>query len=273
MSEPMKVDVSGTIIFDQSKPNGSRATGTFHVKDSGNPPADVKEGMDKKQELEKQKLEAWAKVIDVQMHFNDMSAKNRQFGLALVGAALGLSIFLLNRQDANAGFLNLYWFSIHVSPLIILGASFGVCVVGYFDVFHYHTLLRGAVAFGSRLERELSDSVFKYGIGLTRTISHYSQLNVDVYKLPGEEGYPTQGQNEGAISFDQRVKEYEAEKAEKRKTARSRLLKFYGGIILLLVLVSLVLSFTIRPPAETRKPSIVTLELSLGGVLQTLEIG
>ena len=44
----------------------------------------------------------WAKTVDTQMHFNEMSVKSRQFGLGFVAAALGLGILLLSRGQEFA---------------------------------------------------------------------------------------------------------------------------------------------------------------------------
>jgi hypothetical protein len=43
----------------------------------------------------------WAKAVDTQMHFNEMSVKSRQFGLGFVAAALGLGIVLLNQHPTR----------------------------------------------------------------------------------------------------------------------------------------------------------------------------
>lgn len=41
----------------------------------------------------------WSKVVETQMHFNEMSVKSRQFGLGFVSAALGLGIVLLGKDE------------------------------------------------------------------------------------------------------------------------------------------------------------------------------
>ena len=45
-------------------------------------------------------LQIWAKTVDTQMHFNEMSVKSRQLGLAFVAAALGVAIVLLGQGNA-----------------------------------------------------------------------------------------------------------------------------------------------------------------------------
>lgn len=41
-------------------------------------------------------ISIWAKSVDTQMHFNEMSVKARQFGLTFVAAALGLGVALMS---------------------------------------------------------------------------------------------------------------------------------------------------------------------------------
>jgi hypothetical protein len=41
----------------------------------------------------------WCKAVDTQMHFNDMSARSRQFGLGFVAASLSFGIILLSQKD------------------------------------------------------------------------------------------------------------------------------------------------------------------------------
>lgn len=40
-------------------------------------------------------ISIWSKVIDTQMHFNEMAVKSRQLGLTFVAAALGVAVVLL----------------------------------------------------------------------------------------------------------------------------------------------------------------------------------
>lgn len=66
----------------------------------------------------------WAKTVDTQMHFNEMSVKSRQFGLGFVAAALGLGILLLSRGQefalsikifsAASSFTRRFWSSFRV---------------------------------------------------------------------------------------------------------------------------------------------------------------
>ncbi len=252
MIEPIKVKVSGEIDFDPSKPPGYRIVGSLSLNDTSPPVGGGNQGSASDNDVKKRQLEAWAKVIDVQMHFNEMSAKNRQLGLAFAAAALGLAIFLLNRPDANAGFLPFGWGVIHVSPLIVLGSALGVGAIWYLDIFHYHRLLRGAVAFGSSLERGLSDDVFKHGVGLTKFISHYSQYDYENFSLPGEKGYPEKSTAESDGAFAANVARYEEEKSKTLTTARGRLMWFYRLVVAALVIIAISMLLALRQPVASR---------------------
>jgi hypothetical protein len=252
MADPIKVKVSGEIDFDLSKPVGQRVVGSLSLHDSDLPVGGGIQKSASDNDIKKRQLEAWAKVIDVQIHFNEMSAKNRQLGLAFAAAALGLAIFLLNRPDANAGFLPFGWGVIHVSPLIVLGSALGVGAIWYLDIGHYHRLLRGAVAFGSSLERGLRDDIFSHGIGLTKFISHYSQYDYVNFHLPGEKGYPEKSNAESDSDFDARVAEYEEKKSKTLATARGRLMWFYGFVVAALVVIAISMLLALRQPVASR---------------------
>ncbi|MBT4888594.1 MAG: hypothetical protein HON65_03465 [Rhodospirillales bacterium] len=135
----------------------------------------------------KLKIEMWEKVVDTQMHFNEMSAKSRQLGLTFVVAALGVAVVLLSRPE-------MYGFNIpglgyiHVSSVIVLIAALGVFAVRTLDLNVYHRMLRGAVAFGEQFDDELRESgLFKVPHGMTQTISAFSRFEeVDPITLEGK---------------------------------------------------------------------------------------
>src|SRR5260370_24416667 len=67
----------------------------------------------------------WAKTVETQMHFNEMSVKSRQFGLAFVAAALGLGIVLLSRgQEFTITIPILGVFHLHPTRLVVLSGAF-----------------------------------------------------------------------------------------------------------------------------------------------------
>jgi hypothetical protein len=127
---------------------------------------------------QEQLIAIWAKAVETQMHFNEMSVKSRQLGLTFVAAALGVAVVLLSR---NEGFsYSLHFFpnfdiQLHVSVLLILGAWLAVRAVRILDLGVYHKMLRGAVTFGEDFEQHYMKQIFSLNKGMTQAISHYSR--------------------------------------------------------------------------------------------------
>jgi len=119
----------------------------------------------------------WAKVVDTQMHFNEMAVKSRQFGLAFVAAALGLGIVLLVRKDEFS--LPIPWlfggFYIHATVIVVFASAVALHAVRILDLSVYHKMLRGAVAFGEDFEENYMKKIFALSKGMTQAISHFSR--------------------------------------------------------------------------------------------------
>jgi hypothetical protein len=122
-------------------------------------------------------IEIWSKAIDTQMHFNEMSAKSRQLGLAFVAAALGVAVVLISRGNDYALDIPLDrpLLRIHVAVLIVLAAFVALWAVRTLDVNVYHKMLRGAVAFGEDFEEHYMKQIFELEKGMTQAISHFSR--------------------------------------------------------------------------------------------------
>ena len=63
----------------------------------------------------------WSKVVDTQMHFNEMAVKSRQFGLGFVAAALGLGVLLLAKSEEFS--LPLFGYKLHATVVGLLPES------------------------------------------------------------------------------------------------------------------------------------------------------
>lgn len=122
---------------------------------------------------QEQYIAIWTKTIETQMHFNEMSAKSRQIGLAFVAAALGLSVVLLARNEDFS--IRVWSVQIHVSVLILAAALVALRAVRLLDLGVYHKMLRGAVAFGEDFEENYMKKVFSLEKGLTQAVSHFSR--------------------------------------------------------------------------------------------------
>lgn len=163
-------------------------------------------------------LDLWKKAVETQMHFNEMSVKSRQLGLSFVVAALGVSVVLLGKSEDFQIPLPLVGYQIHSSGPLILLSAFGVYAVMRLDLGVYHKMLRGAVAFGEDLERELVHrGIIPVSKGMTQSISAYSR-----------------------------------ELDSRRTTAGAKIRRFYLFLVLVLVLLgsSLILGTASPLPAE-----------------------
>jgi hypothetical protein len=118
-------------------------------------------------------VEIWSKAVDTQMHFNEMSAKSRQLGLAFVAAALGVGIVLLGQGRAFT--LVVYGFKIHVTVFLILSAILAILAVRKLDLGVYHRMLRGAVTFGEDVEAKHLNQLLGLNMGMAQVIAHYSR--------------------------------------------------------------------------------------------------
>lgn len=109
-------------------------------------------------------VEAWKKTVDVQMHFNDLGLRIRNFAITVLGALLGGAALTLKDQ-VRVTILN---HSMPAAALLTIVAIVTWVAFYVMDRFWYHELLLGAVAHGAALEDRLSPTL--PGIGLTKTI-------------------------------------------------------------------------------------------------------
>lgn len=148
--------------------------------------------------LEQQEIyvSIWAKAVDTQMHFNEMSVKSRQFGLGFVTAALGLGIVLLvRRQEFSISVYHFGGFDINATVLVVLAAAFALFAVRTLDLNVYHKMLRGAVAFGEDFEENYMKQIFDLDKGMTQAISHFSRQE-DAAVVSIDKRYAYQGTSE-----------------------------------------------------------------------------
>lgn len=130
----------------------------------------------------------WAKAVDTQMHFNEMSVKSRQFGLAFVAAALGLGIVLLTRNEDFSIQIPLFGgFDLSMTVIIVFAAAVGLYAVKLLDLNVYHKMLRGAVTFGEDFEQNYMKEIFALERGMTQAISHFSRFE-DASVTPQQDG-------------------------------------------------------------------------------------
>lgn len=115
---------------------------------------------------------AWAKVVDTQMHFNDMVMRVRNLAITLILAAFGAAAYSVQAQI----FVNVFGSPVHVSFFIIVFGLAGWVALWVMDLGHFHKLLRGAVGFGMDIEKEYQNDPFlKNLLGMTTRISKESR--------------------------------------------------------------------------------------------------
>lgn len=123
-------------------------------------------------ERQKLVLEAWKQTVAVQMHFNDLELRIRNYALTLLLAAGGAASISLKEE---------IYFHVpgedvqrHISVLLL---SFGLLGwLGFYlmDRFWYHRLLYGAVRHGQFIEERFGDELSF--LRLTRAIGDESSF-------------------------------------------------------------------------------------------------
>ena len=104
----------------------------------------------KKTELDEAQLvfSVWTKIVDCQMHFNDMVMRVRGLAVTLLLAAFGAAAYSLQ----SPVFLSVFGRSVHISFFVIVFGLAGWIALWLMDLGHFHKLLRGAVNKGIEVE-------------------------------------------------------------------------------------------------------------------------
>ena len=94
------------------------------------------------------KIEVWKKVVDVQMHFNELCLKVRNFAVSILGALLGAAAIAYR----FAGQVDVLSLKVPTASIFVIISI--VVWLGFFlmDRYWYHELLKGAVHHGQRIE-------------------------------------------------------------------------------------------------------------------------
>ncbi len=119
-------------------------------------------------------VSVWEKIIDVQMHFNDIELKIRNYALTtftFVIAAMGF----LEKEKIVFSYNGEYNIPA-ATPVGILGIVVVWCFY-FMDKFWYHKLLMGAVYQASEIEKKWGNIIPE--IGLTQRISKESPIKLD----------------------------------------------------------------------------------------------
>ena len=147
-----------------------------------------RENENKKQRLEEAQLimSAWTKIVDTQMHFNEMVMKVRSLAITLILAAFGAAAYAVQAPI----FLGVYGKSVHIAFFIIIFGLTGWIALWVMDLGHFHKLLRGAVTKGMQLEAQYRDDGIVGGLlGMTTAISNESRTLMGRKVSAGKENW------------------------------------------------------------------------------------
>lgn len=98
-------------------------------------------------------LEIWEKVIDVQMHFNDLCLRVRTVAVSILGVLIGASAIAFR----FGGHISICNINLHTSAVFIF-LSIGIWFAFFImDRYWYHELLKGAVHHGLEIEKSLKE--------------------------------------------------------------------------------------------------------------------
>ncbi|MBB5546995.1 hypothetical protein A8H39_06630 [Paraburkholderia fungorum] len=105
-------------------------------------------------------LTIWEKTIDVQMHFNDIQLRIRNFSILLLSAFVGgVGVSIKENYQITA-----FGHHIAVTSIIFLAGAFIWSAFYFMDRYWYHPLLLGAVKHGLTVEKLLSKRLAAAGL-------------------------------------------------------------------------------------------------------------
>lgn len=102
-------------------------------------------------ELLKVRISIWEKVVDVQMHFNDLCLRIRNFSISILGVLLGAAAIAYR----FAGHVIIFDYKIPTASIFISISAVIWLSFYLMDRFWYHELLKGAVHHAQKIEESL----------------------------------------------------------------------------------------------------------------------
>lgn len=115
-------------------------------------------------------IEVWKHIVQVQMHFNEMVMRVRNFGLTLVVAVVAAAGLAL-RERTN---LRLGERELGLESVLLLAGVVGWLAFYVLDRWYYHMLLVGAVTKASEIERAVRPELPYVDLG--ERITEYSRI-------------------------------------------------------------------------------------------------
>ena len=106
-------------------------------------------------EQRKQIIEIWKTIVEVQMHFNDISMRIRSMFITILLALFASIGFLLNKE-LNLEFLA---YNVQFATLMPLFGIFGAWLFYFIDRYWYHRLLVGSVKHAIEIEKKYKNDI------------------------------------------------------------------------------------------------------------------
>ncbi len=131
---------------------------------------------DRSPEQLKSVLDMWQKTIDVQMHFNDLELRVRNYAVTVLAALLGLGGYALKEGLQTS----IFGHPISVATVILLLSILPWLAFYIMDRLWYHRLLLGAVQHGTFIENRWASIIPE--IGLTCAISKGSSVKIGKWR-------------------------------------------------------------------------------------------
>lgn len=126
-------------------------------------------------------VDIWKKTIDVQMHFNDIELKIRQFAVTLTTLIIG-GFFALRGTNKITECISIGNYSINTISIAFVATAIIWLIFYFMEQVWYHPLLKGAVIEGMNLEKQISKHTNTDG--LTTTIGKNSPSSfLFIFKL------------------------------------------------------------------------------------------
>jgi len=111
-------------------------------------------------------IKIWEKVVDVQMHFNDLCLKVRNVAISILGVLLGAAALSFRYAGSDQA-------AIFIFVAIVVWIAFYLM-----DRYWYHELLKGAVHHGQEIEKSLKEKI--PAITLAHTIRDQSHSSLGI---------------------------------------------------------------------------------------------
>ena len=173
-------------------------------------------------------IEIWKKTVDVQMHFNDLELRIRNYAITLIAALLGVSAFAIEKDL----FIRIGNSTVPVAVILVVVAFIAWGAFYFMDRFWYHRLLYGSIKHGQKIEERMGLSYPE--IGLTKSIGEESALPMDEFLNP--------------LKWLRKVFTFELH-------SKGKMDVFYGVIAIILILTAVVLLNVLTPSPNSSSSS------------------